>query len=105
MNSVLESVLELVSARRGHFLLESGHHGNLWLELETLCLQPQLFKAMTAELATAIATLRPDVLCGPLVEGAFVGLMVALRLNLPFVYAERYARPTPDSLFPAGYRI
>lgn len=28
--------LELVSARRGHFRLESRHHGALWLELDTL---------------------------------------------------------------------
>jgi len=29
-----ENVLELLSARRGHFLLESGHHGDLWFDLE-----------------------------------------------------------------------
>ena len=26
--------------RRGHFLLESGHHGNLWLDLNSLFLRP-----------------------------------------------------------------
>lgn len=25
----------------GHFLLESGHHGDLWLDLELLCLRPR----------------------------------------------------------------
>jgi hypothetical protein len=32
---VHETVLELLSARNGHFLLESGHHGDLWLDLES----------------------------------------------------------------------
>ena len=29
----MEQVMELLSGRKGHFLLESGHHGNLWLDL------------------------------------------------------------------------
>ena len=100
-----DRVLELLSARRGHFLLESGHHGDLWLDLETLCLRPQLVLEAADELAASIASLAPDVICGPLVEGAFVGLLVALKLKADFIYSERFARPTQDGLFPAGYRI
>ncbi len=36
-----EKVLELLSGRQGHFLLESGHHGDLWLELAILRLRPR----------------------------------------------------------------
>jgi len=103
--AVQDRVLELLSARRGHFLLESGHHGDLWLDLETLCLRPQLVQEAACELAALIASLAPDIICGPLVEGAFVGLMVALRLKAEFIYSERFARPAQDGLFPAGYRI
>jgi orotate phosphoribosyltransferase len=46
-----------------------------------------------------------DVACGPLVEGAFVGLMVASALNVRFAYSERFMRPGRAGLFPAGYRI
>jgi orotate phosphoribosyltransferase len=49
-----ESVLALLSARKGHFLLESGHHGDFWLDLEALCYQPQRLRAMAGELAKAI---------------------------------------------------
>ena len=35
-----EKLLELLSVRRGHFVLESGHHGNLWLDLDSLFLRP-----------------------------------------------------------------
>ena len=44
-----ERVLELFSARKGHFLLESGHHGDLWLDLENLFRRPALIKSMAAQ--------------------------------------------------------
>jgi len=100
-----ESVLELLSARKGHFLLESGYHGELWLGLEILCYQPHRVQAMAADLAKAIAGWGVDAVCAPLIEGAFVGLFVALDLNVDFTYSERFARPGHDGLFPAGYRI
>jgi orotate phosphoribosyltransferase len=102
---VQEKVLELLSGRQGHFLLESGHHGDLWLDLETLCLQPQRVQAVAGGLAAPLSDLQVDAVCGPLVEGAFVGLMVALQLDIQFTYAERFVRPGADGLFPAGYRV
>ncbi|MGA2909624.1 MAG: hypothetical protein ABSE36_18125 [Terracidiphilus sp.] len=100
-----EKVLELLSAKRGHFLLESGHHGDFWLDLEGLCHQPHRLRAMAAELAKAISEWQVDAVCAPLVEGAFVGLFVALDLNVDFTYSERFRRPWHEGLFPAGYRI
>jgi orotate phosphoribosyltransferase len=100
-----ERVLELLSARRGHFLLESGHHGDLWLDLENLCLRPPLVKSIATQLARSISNMSVDAVCGPLVEGAFVGMMVALELNVDFTYSERFARPSESGLFRAGYRI
>jgi orotate phosphoribosyltransferase len=100
-----ERVLELLSARKGHFLLESGHHGDLWLDLEMLCLRLPLVKSLAAQLARSIANLSVDAVCGPLVEGAFVGIFVALELNVEFTYSECFARPSESGLFRAGYRI
>ena len=107
MHNLQEDVLNLLSARKGHFLLESGHHGNLWLDLELLCHVPRRVRPLAAELARRLSKLQPEIICGPLVEGAFIGLMAASELNLAFAYSERFARPTPteDGLFPAGYRI
>ena len=42
------SVLELVSGRRGHFLLESGLHGGLWLDLDGLFPPPVAWASTTA---------------------------------------------------------
>src|SRR5580658_6892808 len=98
-------VLDLVSARKGHFLLESGHHGDLWLDLETLCLRPRAVQALAAELAQPLSKLDVEAVCGPLVEGAFVGLMVALQLGVQFTYSERHASSAEGGPFPVAYRI
>ena len=101
-----DDVLNLVRARKGHFLLESGHHGNLWLDLELLCLRPALLRPLITGLANRLSRLEIELVCAPLIEGAFVGLMVASELNVQVLtYSERFARRTEDGLFPGGYRI
>jgi orotate phosphoribosyltransferase len=100
-----KKVLELLSGRQGHFLLESGHHGDLWLDLETLCLQPQRVQAVAAGLIASLSNLQLDAVCGPLAEGAFVALMVALQLDIQFTYSERFVHPAAGRLFSAGYRV
>jgi orotate phosphoribosyltransferase len=42
-------IVEMLPARRGHFRLESGHHGSLWLDLERLCLRPDPIRELAAE--------------------------------------------------------
>jgi len=56
-------------------------------------------------LARRMAPLGIDAVCGPLIEGAFVALMVAAELDLEYSYAERFARALSGGLFPAGYSI
>ena len=100
-----EQILEMLSARKGHFLLESGHHGDLWLDLESLCLRPRRVQTAVAELAEPLSKMEVDAVCGPLVEGAFVGLMMASLLDVQFIYSERFAQSAEGGLFPAGYRV
>lgn len=99
-----DEVLALVSAEHGHFLLGSGYHATMWLDLETLFADPACIDPLAEELADRIALHEPEVICGPLVEGAFLGLAVARRLNLPFTYSERGAA-SADSLYPYGYAL
>jgi orotate phosphoribosyltransferase len=77
----------------------------LWLDLESLCLNPGKVHKAAAALVEPLRELKVDAVCGPLVEGAFVGLMTALQLDVLFTYSERYARPAEGGLFPAGYRV
>lgn len=105
VGDMAEPFLEHVAARKGHFLLESGHHGDLWLDLESLCLEPARIRPFASELARRLAPFRVEVVCGPLVEGAFVALMVAEELRAEFVYAERSEAPRVDGGCSATYRI
>src|SRR5262249_39710039 len=89
----------------GHFLFESGHHGDLWLDLELLCLRPEPVRRLAERVAERLAPYAVDAVCGPLVEGAFVALMAAEALGVPFSYAERFPDPERDGLFPVDYRI
>lgn len=100
---------DLVPKRDGHFVYESGHHGALWLDLERLCLRPERVEPLAGELAQRLRAQRPDAICGPLVEGAFVGLMVASDLGLPFTYSTpQIVEGGPGNeggLFPVAYPI
>jgi orotate phosphoribosyltransferase len=98
-------VLSLVCGRQGHFLLESGHHGDLWFQLETLCLHSREIRSFAAQLAARLAQHNVEVVCGPLVEGAFVALLVSLELGCDFTYAERFADATREGLFPVQYHL
>jgi orotate phosphoribosyltransferase len=100
-----ENVLSLVRGRQGHFQMESGHHGDVWFELETLCLHPRELQPFAAQLAAKLSRHKVEVVCGPLVEGAFIALLVSLELGRDFVYAERYANATREGLFPVEYRL
>jgi orotate phosphoribosyltransferase len=95
----------LLPSRRGHFRLESGHHGTLWLDVERLCLQVPPVEQFAGHLADALRDDGIEVVCGPLVDGAFVALLVASKLGVRFTYAERVAAPSGETLYPFHYRV
>jgi len=99
-----QQVERLLPARRGHFRLESGHHGDLWLDLELLFLRPAALRPLAEELARSLSQHSVEAVCGPLVEGAFLATMVAVALDVPFTYAERQVART-DGLFPVDYLL
>jgi orotate phosphoribosyltransferase len=98
-------LLSLVSGRHGHFRLESGHHSDVWFDLETLCLKTREIREFAERLAAQLKKYEVDVVCGPLVEGAFVALLVSLELGCQFTYAERFDDATRQGLFPVQYRL
>jgi orotate phosphoribosyltransferase len=100
-----DGLIEALDARRGHFRLESGHHGELWLDLDGLFARPARLTPFVAELAEQLSACGADVVCGPLVGGAFVAQAVAERLGLEASWAERVAAPSGPDLYAARYRI
>ena len=104
MGEFQKEVADLLPWRKGHFKLESGHHGDTWLNLELLCVKPEPVEQLAVVLADVLSEQRPDVVCGPLVEGAFVAMMVARHLAVPFTYTERFDS-RGEGLFPVSYRL
>lgn len=102
---MIDDLLSSVNVRLGHFKLESGHHGELWLQLETLCLRPRAVLPFATQLAKRLAPYEVEVICGPLIEGSFIALLTASELRCEFTYAERFAAATRDALFPVEYRL
>jgi orotate phosphoribosyltransferase len=100
-------LLDLVPARRGHFVYESGHHGDLWLDLDTLFVHPRRLQPYVAELAGQLTRHGLEAVCGPLVGGAFVAQAVAVELDVAFCYstAGSYALAPAFEPVIAGRRV
>ncbi len=98
-----EHFLKLVSGRRGHFLLESGHHSALWLDLDPLFAEPRLITPFVAELAKLIRPHDVSVVCGPMRGGAFLAQLVAHDLRVEFCFTDRVMPADSTGLYPARY--
>lgn len=105
----LEAALKTPS---GHFVYESGHHGDLWVDLLSLTARAPLMRACGSELARLARPQAPQVVCGPLVGGAFLAHFTASELGLPAVLAEkvveedmRYRVPPSLRRLVAGQRV
>jgi len=85
--------------------MESGHHGELWLDLDALFLRPGRLRRFIGELASRLSPHRIDAICGPLTGGAFVAQTIASELDVAFSYAERVAPSRSDALYAVEYRV
>lgn len=99
------ALLQLVTSREGHFRFESGHHGNLWLDLDALFLKPRSIARIAATLTHRLAEHEVQLVCGPLVGGAFVAQMIALEMDIEFCFTERVVHPSAEDRHPVAYRL
>ena len=104
---VEQGLLGLVSAREGHFRLESGYHGGLWIDLDPLFVMPGRIRPFVEAFAERLKGHDVEAVCGPLVGGAFLAQAVAATLDVEFYYAERFVPAVPDAatLYPVEYRV
>lgn len=101
----LDDLLACMAARRGHFALESGHHGELWLDVDRLFVQPALLEPFVTQLADKLASHDAEVICGPLTGGAFLAQLVAQQLGVDFVFANRVEHTDSTKLYSVEYPI
>ncbi|MBU1879414.1 MAG: hypothetical protein KJ734_10730 [Chloroflexi bacterium] len=98
---VEKTLLEAVGASRGHFLYESGHHGDLWLDLDALFVDARRTHGWAAALARRARTCRPEFVCGPLTGGALIAQSLAVEMGAWFAFVERLVSTSG----PVRYRI
>ena len=105
LTKIESTVLAAGVTSRGHFRYESGHHGDLWLDLDGLLVDAHRARGWASALAQRAAACQPEFVCGPFTGGAFVAQLLAAEIDVGFVFAERVVsddRTTryrvPDSL-------
>jgi|SRR5580704_650202 orotate phosphoribosyltransferase len=98
-------LLDLIDGRHGHFQLESGHHGEVWLDLDTLFLRPARLVPFVEDLSRQLAdAVAPEAVCGPLLGGGLIASAVATLLDIELYVAEPVARAGGE-LFGARYAV
>lgn len=94
-----------ITARNGHFLLESGYHADTWFNLDALFIDPA---AVASQVGALTALIRPhDVtaICGPLLGGAFLAQALAAAMGVRFYYCEKAGNDSSSALYAARYRL
>ncbi|MBL8040872.1 MAG: orotate phosphoribosyltransferase, partial [Chthonomonas sp.] len=89
MNPSLPQLLESSGAiLRGHFVLTSGRHSDVYFEKFRILEQPAVLSALCAQIAEAFRNQKIDVVCGPTTGGVIVAFEVARQMHLPALYVE-----------------
>lgn len=84
-----EALLESSGAiLRGHFLLSSGRHSDVYFEKFRVLERPDVLSALCTEIANHFHGHALDFVAGPTTGGIIIAFEVARQLGLPAVYVE-----------------
>lgn len=86
---LLSLFAELEIAKIGHFQMESGLHGNLWLHLDKLLAERGRLEPFIDELSERFLPYDVDVICGPQTGGADLAKLIAGKLGKAYIYSDR----------------
>jgi len=85
----LQKLLEDSGAiRRGHFVLTSGRHSDVYFEKFRVLERPDVLSALCSELIQKFSGLQFDVVAGPTTGGIIIAFEVGRQLGLPALYIE-----------------
>jgi len=74
---------------RGHFLLTSGRHSDVYFEKFRVLEQPHVLSALCKEIAGHFSASKSiDVVSGPTTGGIIIAFEIARQLGLPALYVE-----------------
>lgn len=89
MGDVLTVLEQSGAVRRGHFLLTSGRHSDVYVEKFRLLERPDLAGPLLKQLADPFRDEAVEVVLSPAVGGIIVGYEVARHLGARAIFAER----------------
>lgn len=73
---------------RGHFLLTSGRHSDVYFEKFRILERPDVLSALCTEIATHFKDQSFDLVAGPTTGGIIIAFEVARQLGIPALYVE-----------------
>src|SRR5690349_15683824 len=74
--------------RRGHFLLSSGRHSDVYVEKFRILERPDVLSGLCGEIAERFKGEGVDVVAGPTTGGVIIAFEVARQMGLPALYVE-----------------
>jgi orotate phosphoribosyltransferase len=86
---VLEILRQVGAVRKGHFLLSSGRHSDIYAEKFRALERPELARDLGEALAARFNGLALDIVLAPAVGGIVFGFAAALALGARFIFCER----------------
>jgi orotate phosphoribosyltransferase len=73
---------------RGHFLLTSGRHSDVYFEKFRVLERPDVLSALCTEIASHFRDKGVELVAGPTTGGIIIAFEVARQMGLPAVYVE-----------------
>lgn len=93
---------------RGHFLLTSGRHSDVYFEKFRVLEQPAVLSALSAEIAQHFQDAQIDLVAGPTTGGIIIAFEVARQLGARAIYVESEGGTKAlrrGATVPAGSRV
>jgi orotate phosphoribosyltransferase len=87
-DSILSMFEQAGAYLRGHFLLTSGRHSDVYFEKFALLAHPEVLQPLLAQVANEYRDQRISTVVGPTLGGAIIAFELARQLGCRAVYAE-----------------
>ena len=90
---ILQEFTQANALLKGHFILSSGLHSNIYLQCARVLMEPKRAEKLCSSLAKKIIDKLgdnfADIVVAPAMGGVIVGYEMARQLNLPSIFCER----------------
>ena len=99
---LMAELARIGALKRGHFLLASGRHSDVYLEKFDLLRNPRATERVCGGFVDAFAGMGVDLVAGPTTGGILLAFETARQMGLPAAYAERASEGSDERVFKRG---